>query len=290
MGGHAVRLIQRDGRESRSVRDGVAVNLVGGSPVEFEVARQRLDIGPRLLQRLADVPRFELRQQIDILQDALADPMQDATTVGRRHASPVAGQRRPGRLDRTIDVLAAAAGNVGKMRTVGRIQDLETTSIGGIDPAAGDVVAVSPFGFRQDALQSLILLQVVQDVPTKLVSTKFAFASIRNASRVPTRQAQRSRIAPRQMDADSRRRGFGVGRRSSDDLDRTERGMSCEAGAENRGIAVRAGVDAEVDGGPALPINHHPQFDHPQSKALHIGQQLGRRGKRIRGNGPEDDG
>ena len=96
MGGHAVRLIQRDGRKSRPVRDGVAVNLVGGGTVEFEVARQRLDVGPRLLERLADVPRFELRQQIDILQDALADPMQDATAVGRRHASPIAGQRRPG--------------------------------------------------------------------------------------------------------------------------------------------------------------------------------------------------
>ena len=49
------------------------------------------------------------------------------------------------------------------------------------------------------------------------------------------------------MDADSRRRGFGAGRRSSDDLDRTERGMSCEAGAENRWIVVRPCVDAEVD-------------------------------------------
>ena len=185
MGGHAVRLIKRDGRESRPVRDGVAVNLVGGSTVEFEVARQRLDVGPRLLDRLADVPCFELRQQIDILQDALADPMQDATTVGRRHASPVAGQRRPSGLDRALDVLAAAAGNVGKMRTVRRIQDREATSVGSIDPAASDVVAISPFGFRQDALQSLILLQVVQDV-----SAKFVFVSIRNASRAPTRQAQ----------------------------------------------------------------------------------------------------
>ena len=66
--------------------------------------------------------------------------------------------------------------------------------------------------------------------------------------------------------------------------------MSCEAGAENRWIAVRPCVDAEVDGRPSFRINHHPEFDHLQSKALHIGQKLGRRGKRIRGNGPEDDG
>jgi hypothetical protein len=96
---------------------------------------------------------FELRQQIDILQDALADPMQDATTVCRRHASPVAGQRHPSGLDRALDIVVAAAGNVGKMRTVRRIEDLETTPIGGIDPAAVDVVAVNPFRFRQDALQ-----------------------------------------------------------------------------------------------------------------------------------------
>jgi hypothetical protein len=92
------------------------------------------------------------------------------------------------------------------------------------------------------------------------------------------------------MDADSRRRAFSFGRRSSDDHDRTERGMSCEAGAQNRGIAVRAGVDTEVDGRPAFRINHHTEFDHLQSKALHIGQKLGRRGKRVRGKGPEDDG
>ena len=54
--------------------------------------------------------------------------------------------------------------------------------------------------------------------------------------------------------------------------------MPCEAGAENRGIAVGACVDAEVDGRPAFHINHHPEFDHPQSKALDIGQKLGRRG------------
>jgi hypothetical protein len=66
--------------------------------------------------------------------------------------------------------------------------------------------------------------------------------------------------------------------------------MSCEAGAENRRIVVRPCVDAEVDGRPSLPINHHPEFDHLQSKALHIGQKLGCRCKRIRGNGPEDDG
>ena len=66
--------------------------------------------------------------------------------------------------------------------------------------------------------------------------------------------------------------------------------MSCEAGAENRGIVVRPCVDAEVDGRPSFHINHHPEFDHLQSKALHVGQKLGRRGKRIRGNGPEDDG
>jgi len=90
--------------------------------------------------------------------------------------------------------------------------------------------------------------------------------------------------------ARSRRRAFRFDRRSSNDLDRTESGMSCEAGAENRWIAVRACVDAEVDGRPTFHINHHPELDHLQSKALHIGQKLGRRGKRIRGNGPEDDG
>jgi hypothetical protein len=85
-------------------------------------------------------------------------------------------------------------------------------------------------------------------------------------------------------------RAFSFDWRSSDDLDRTERGVSCEAGAENRWIALQAGVDAEVDGRPSFRINHHPEFDHLQSKALHIGQKLGRRGKRIRGNRPEDDG
>jgi hypothetical protein len=94
--------------------------------------------------------------------------------------------------------------------------------------------------------------------------------------------------SPATLPAPSWRRAFRVGRRSSDDLDRPERRMPCEAGAENRGITVRACIDAEVDGGPTFRINHHPEFDHLQPKALHIGQKLGRRGKRIRGNGPEE--
>jgi hypothetical protein len=90
--------------------------------------------------------------------------------------------------------------------------------------------------------------------------------------------------------ARSWRGAFRFDWRSSNDLDRSESGMPCEAGAENRGIAVGACVDAEVDGRPAFHINHHPEFDHPQSEALDIGQKLGRRGKRVRGDGPEDDG
>jgi len=66
--------------------------------------------------------------------------------------------------------------------------------------------------------------------------------------------------------------------------------MSCEAGAENRWVAIRRRVDAEVDGRRPLPIDHHPEFDHLQSKALHISQKLGRGGKRVRGNDTEDDG
>ena len=50
--------------------------------------------------------------------------------------------------------------------------------------------------------------------------------------------------------------------------------MPCEAGAENRRIAVRSRVDAEVDGRPSFDVNHHPELDHLQSKALHIRQQL----------------
>ena len=57
-------------------------------------------------------------------------------------------------------------------------------------------------------------------------------------------------------------------RRSSDDLDRAESGMSSKAGAENRRIVVRPSVDAEVDSGPSFHIDHHPEFDHLQSKAL----------------------
>jgi hypothetical protein len=66
--------------------------------------------------------------------------------------------------------------------------------------------------------------------------------------------------------------------------------MPCETGAENRWVAIRPCLDAEVDGRPSFPIDPHPEFDHLQSKALHVGQKLGRRRKRIRGNGPEDDG
>ena len=65
--------------------------------------------------------------------------------------------------------------------------------------------------------------------------------------------------------------------------------MPCEAGAQHEGIAIRPCVDAEIDGGPAFPVNGHAELDPVQSETLHVGEELAGRGKRIRSDGPEGD-
>ena len=71
--GDAVRLAQRQRGVAVGEGDGLAHHLVGRAAVELEVARQRQRVGAALLQRLADVQRFEPRQLVGLLQHRAAD-------------------------------------------------------------------------------------------------------------------------------------------------------------------------------------------------------------------------
>lgn len=72
----------------------------------------------------------------------------------------------------------------------------------------------------------------------------------------------------------------------------TERSAGCRAKREQRTAGSWSGLVSTPKSmaAPPSPSTIIRNFDHLQPKALHIGQKLGRRGKRVRGNGPEDDG
>ena len=51
----AMRLIDRQNRKAVLIGQRVAMHLVGGSTIEFEITRQRHHIGTGLADRLADI-------------------------------------------------------------------------------------------------------------------------------------------------------------------------------------------------------------------------------------------
>ena len=89
----AVRLAQREGREAGLERQRVAVHLVGCTAVELEVARQRHGVGAALLERLADIERLQVREQLHPLQHLAADGAENAAAPGSARPRSAAVQR-----------------------------------------------------------------------------------------------------------------------------------------------------------------------------------------------------
>ena len=89
-----MRLAQRQRRVAVEERDGVAMDLVGGAAVEFEIAHRRRDVGAPLPHRLAGVARLQRGKLGRVLLDQQAEPRQAAAPLERRHAAPSAPLRR----------------------------------------------------------------------------------------------------------------------------------------------------------------------------------------------------
>ena len=66
----------------------LAVVLVDGACVEVEDVRDHPDFAARARDRLADVPRLDLRQLLAVLLDERREPPKQPAAVGRRNSAP----------------------------------------------------------------------------------------------------------------------------------------------------------------------------------------------------------
>ena len=118
--------------------DGVAVDLVGGAAVELEIAGAGGDVVPRLLHRLAGVHGLDLGKFVEMIEDQAAQPGQHPPPVDRRRAAPHALEGMARRLDRPVDVFAAAARDPRDLLAIRGTEDRNGVAARRTDPLAVD--------------------------------------------------------------------------------------------------------------------------------------------------------
>ena len=146
--GHAMRLAPGERGVAVQVGNRLAAHLVGRAAVELEVARQRHGIGAALLERLADIQRFEAREFVDTLQHRAPHGHQQPAALGGGEPAPLARARRLRGLHGGVHVLGAAACDLGERAAVRRVQQRQALARARFAPAAGDEEFVGGKGKR----------------------------------------------------------------------------------------------------------------------------------------------
>ena len=123
MARHAVRLADREHGVAGLIRQGFAVQLVGGARVELEIARDAGGVGARLLERLAGVARLDLRDLLVARGDQHRQARENASAFGGARRAPAAFEGRAGGGDRAVDIGRGAARDLREDLAVGRIDD-----------------------------------------------------------------------------------------------------------------------------------------------------------------------
>ena len=116
-----MRLAHGQHGEAGVVGNGLAVQLVDRAGVELEVAGHGGGVGARLLDGLAGVGRFQLRQFFLAVEQREGDAHQQTAAGGRRHLPPLALERRA-RAHGAVHVFLARARDRLELLTVGRVQ------------------------------------------------------------------------------------------------------------------------------------------------------------------------
>ena len=145
--GHALRLVDGGDEIAVEERDRVAVQLVGGAAVIFEIARDRDRVGARLSHRLAGVARLERGDLVDVVLDRAAEFRQQAPAFGGAEPAPGALLERASRGgDREVDVARVARRDGGEGDAFSR-RDHRQRAAG--DGGAPSVVDEHAFGGRR---------------------------------------------------------------------------------------------------------------------------------------------
>ncbi len=129
MPGHPVRDPLDADEVGVEIGDHVAVQLVGGTAVEFEVTGKRDGIGPRLAQRLAVVAALQDGEFIGMGFDRGCELHEQAPALRRRQLAPGAAEGGTGGLHGLVDVLGRAGGDPGQQRAVDRREYIERQAI-----------------------------------------------------------------------------------------------------------------------------------------------------------------
>ena len=141
---HAERLVE-------VVGDGVVVDLAARAllPAQHagEVAEvvdgQRQVGGQRLADRLAVVPRLGDGQRLEVLLDAVGDPVEDERSARPSEVLPQAGAGGVRGVQGGLDVLGGAAADLGEGPAGHRGDVLEVLALLRLDPVAADEVPVA---------------------------------------------------------------------------------------------------------------------------------------------------
>ena len=138
MGGHAMRFAQGIDGETFLIGDGGAMQLVGGTAVEFQITRQRDGIVAGLFHRLADIGGFEEGQFLGPLHHQLCHPGQDPATLQRRGPAPFARQRQFRRRDGLVDIRRRPLSDGADHRAGRGVFDRDRCRVAGRLPLAAD--------------------------------------------------------------------------------------------------------------------------------------------------------
>ena len=123
MARHAERLAQGHDRKPIQKWNRCAVQFVASPRVIFEITRAGRDVGARLLERLAGIARFDLRQFFVMVQYFLAELLQQAAALEGRHLTPRALECGACSGDGTIDIGRRAARDLREHFAGARIDD-----------------------------------------------------------------------------------------------------------------------------------------------------------------------
>ena len=128
-------------------RNRLAVKFVGSPAIELEIAGAGLDVGTRLLHRLARVAGLDQGQLFRMVEDDETELRQQPPPLRRREPAP--GARLVGFAgggDRSVDIGRIAGGDLGEGDAFGRRIDIDRAAGGGRPPAIVDEDA--PGGFH----------------------------------------------------------------------------------------------------------------------------------------------
>ena len=127
------------------------MQLIGGTPVVFEVAGGDLHVGPSLRERFAVVARLELCHMLRALQDLARHLRQNAPALRRRDLAPGALEGLARRLDRAIDVFGLASRQGGECGPRAGREDRNGLTGRWIDPVSVDQQLIGDI-FRFDCI------------------------------------------------------------------------------------------------------------------------------------------